>query len=246
MPTVLYGQIGSTGSIPIAVSTKTGSNIGNALGFGVISDLQLTLQNPLISPVLASPAVPEPEPLNPIIYQRVGEYQNATFVSSDRQLSIQQKINNAKYVSSDYADIYTPNGFGYNDIELINIPNSLAQFNLRFTDSVARSVSSCRVYISDAISTGTFTSNFNMQWYECIHVSDSVSVAGSGLISWTPVTAGSTGCIILRSSPGIYGTNPTGSSSSSARHDWYFCASFTPAKTFYQSAMNISCMIEYV
>ena len=245
MPIILYGQAGSTNKIQIGAATKSGSNIGNALGFGIINELELNLQDPLIAPLLASAPVAV-EILNPIAYQRLDEYQNATFISSDRYLSVQQLINNVRYVSPGFADAYDGNGNGWNDIDVNNIPNSLAQFNLRFTDSVSRSVSSCRVYISDSLSTGTSTSNFNIRWYECIHVSSSVYVAGSGLNDWSYIPASSTGCIILRTSPGISGFNPTGSSSSSAQHDWYFCASFIPAKTFYSSAMNISCMVEYV
>lgn len=179
-------------------------------------------------------------------YQIIGNYQEATFISTADSVSVLDQINDVRYKTSSTADAVSPTIGPYKDIEVIYIPNRAATLNLRVSDFTPIRVSSCRMYFHEGSSTGTANSFYNTQWYECIHTSTDETLPGSGASTWSSMPASSTGSIVLRSSPGPTGSNPTGSTAFATRHDWYLCLSVTPAKSFPQSSINISCMIDYV
>ncbi len=218
----LYGQFGSSKNQQVGISSKYGSSFKTALGLGVVDGA------------------------NSIRYQKVGEYQDATFISPGDSVVVYEQVNNSKYKTSSTADILSPELGTYKDIFVRYIPNRAATLNLRVTDLSPIRISSCRMYLHEGSSTGTANSFYNTQWYECVHTSADETVPGSGASTWSSMPASSTGSIVLRTSPGPTGSNPTGSTSYSTRHDWYVCLSITPAKTFPQANINISCMIDYV
>jgi hypothetical protein len=223
MPIIgLYGQFGSAKNVLIGSSSKYFSSFSTALGFGAV------------------------DAKNSIIFQKVGEYQGKTFISPGDKTATAEEINNSVYETSSTADVISPELGSYKDIDVNYIPNRAAPLNLRVSDLSSIRVSSCRMYINDGSSTGTSTSFYDFKWYECVHTSTDETAPGSGAASWSSMPAGSTGSIVLRTSPGVSGSNPTGSLSYSTRHDWYICLSLTPAKTFQQSTMNLSCIIDYV
>jgi hypothetical protein len=223
MPTFgLYGQFGSAKNQLVGTPSKYGSSFKTALGLGVINSI------------------------NSIGFQKVGEYQNVTFISPADSVSVNDQINNTLYKTSSTADVVSPELGTYKDIFVRYIPNRAATLNLRVTDLSPMRISSCRMYINDASSTGTSTSFYDFKWYECVHTSTDETLPGSGASSWSSMPASSTGSIVLRTSPGPTGSNPVGSAAFAVRHDWYICISTTPAKTFQQANMTISCIIDYV
>jgi hypothetical protein len=223
MPTFfLSGQFGSNKTQQIGTSIKYGSSFKTALGMGVITTE------------------------NSIKYQIIGDYQDSTFITPGESLTVYDTINNTKYKTSSTADVISPTLDPYKDISVRYIPNRAATLNLRVTDLSPIRVSSCRMYLHEGSSTGTANSFYNTQWYECVHTSTDETLPGSGASNWSSMPAGSTGSIVLRTSPGPTGSNPVGSTAYATRHDWYLCLSITPAKSFPQATINISCMIDYV
>jgi hypothetical protein len=223
MPIIgLYGQFGSAKNLLIGSTSKYSSSFKTALGFGVIDSK------------------------GSINFQKIGQYQGSTFTSPGDSLSVYEEINNSVYKTSSTAEVISPELGSYKDIDVNYIPNRAATLNLRVSDLSPIRVSSCRMYINDGSSTGTSTSFYDFEWYECVHTSTDETAPGSGAASWSSMPAGSTGSIVLRTSPGPTGSNPVGSLAYSLRHDWYICLSLTPAKTFQQSTMNLSCIIDYV
>jgi hypothetical protein len=223
MPTfALFGQFGSNKVQQIGIGGRYGSSFKSSLGMGIIAgDGRLA-------------------------YQIIGNYQEATFISPADSISIKDQINDVRYKTSSTADVVSPTIGPYKDIAVRYIPNRAATLNLRVSDLTPIRVSSCRMYFHEGASTGTANSFYNTQWYECIHTSTDETLPGSGASTWSSMPAGSTGSIVLRTSPGPTGSNPTGSAAYATRHDWYLCLSVTPAKSFPQSSINISCMIDYV
>jgi hypothetical protein len=228
MPTfALFGQFGNNKVQQIGFADKFGSSFKSALGMGVIKGD------------------------GSIGYQIIGNYQEATFISPADYVSVQDQINNVRYKTSSTADVISPTIGSYKDIEVIYIPNRAATLNLRFSDLTPIRVSSCRMYLHEGgsgILYSFFNPNpfYNTQWYECVHTSTDETLPGSGASTWSLIPAGATGSIVLRTSPGPTGSNPVGSAAYATRHDWYLCLSVTPAKSFPQSSINISCMIDYV
>lgn len=223
MPTFfLSGQFGSNKTQQIGSSIKYGSSFKTALGMGVLGGSSA------------------------LRYQIIGDYQDATFISPGDVVTAYDQTNNSKYKTSSTADIVSPILGTYNDISVIYIPNRAATLNLRVTDLSPIRVSSCRMYLHEGSSTGTANSFYNTQWYECVHTSTDQTLPGSGAPNWSSMPAGSTGSIVLRTSPGPTGSNPVGSTAYETRHDWYLCLSITPVKSFPQATINISCMIDYV
>lgn len=217
----LFGQYGAKTATQIGLSDKFGSSFRTALGIGAVSNGSL-------------------------IYQKVGEYQGSTFISGGDRIAIGAEINNSVYRSSTTADIISPDLGNYKDIDVNYIPNRAATLNLRVSDLFPIRVSSCRVYLHEGSATGTSNSFYDTQWYECVHISTNEAAPGSGAASWSLIPASSTGSIVLRTSPGPTGFNPVPSLAYNTRHDWFFCLSLTPAKSFPQATINISCMIDYV
>jgi len=223
MPTfALFGQFGNNKVQQIGNEFISKSSFRSALGMGIINGD------------------------GSIGYQIIGNYQEATFISTADSVSVLDKINDVRYKTSSTADAVSPNIGPYKDIEVRYIPNRAATLNLRISDLTPIRVSSCRMYFHEGSSTGAANSFYNTQWYECIHTSTDETLPGSGASTWSSMPASSTGSIVLRSSPGPTGSNPTGSTAFATRHDWYLCLSVTPAKSFPQSSINISCMIDYV
>lgn len=217
----LFGQYGAKTPTQIGIPGKFGASFKTSLGMSAVSN-------------------------GSIVYQKIGEYQGSTFISPADSIAIEDEINNSVYRSSTAADIISPDLGYYKDIDVNYIPNRAATLNLRVSDLSPIRVSSCRVYLHEGSSTGVSNSFYDVQWYECIHISTNEGAPGSGAASWSLIPASSTGSIVLRTSPGPTGFNPVPSLAYNTRHDWFFCLSLTPAKTFTQSTINISCMIDYV
>ena len=223
MPTfALFGQFGDNKVQQIGNAFISKSSFRSALGMGIINGD------------------------GSIGYQIIGNYQEATFISTADSVSFLDQINDVRYKTSSTADAVSPTIGPYKDIDVRYIPNRAATLNLRVSDLTPIRVSSCRMYFHEGSSTGTANSFYNTQWYECVHTSTDETLPGSGASTWSSMPASSTGSIVLRSSPGPTGSNPVGSAAYATRHDWYLCLSVTPAKSFPQSSINISCMIDYV
>ena len=218
----LIGQFGSSKTQQIGSFVKYSSSFKTALGMGIIGRD------------------------GSLIYQIIGTYQDVTFISPGDSITVYDQLNNSRYLNSSEAEVISPVLGTYKEISVGFIPNRAAPLNLRVTDLSPIRISSCRMYLHEGSSTGTANSFYNTQWYECIHTSTDETAPGSGASTWSSMPAGSTGSIVLRSSPGPTGSNPTGSLAYATRHDWYVCLSVTPAKSFTQANINISCMIDYV
>ncbi len=217
----LFGQYGTQTATQIGSQSKFGASFKTSLGMGAVSN-------------------------GSIVYQKIGQYQGYTFISPADTIAFKNEINNSVYRSSTTADITSPDLGYYKDIDVNYIPNRAATLNLRVSDLSPIRVSSCRVYLHEGSATGTSNSFYDTQWYECVHISTDETAAGSGAASWSLIPASSTGSIVLRTSPGPTGFNPVPSLAYNTRHDWFFCLSLTPAKSFPQATINISCMIDYV
>jgi hypothetical protein len=187
--------------------------------------------------------------VNILSYQKIGDYQTATFSSPTKgNISVGARFNNIKYLTSSTAEISAlavGTGTGPT-LSLINIPNYCASLNVRTTSSISIKVNKCNVYFHNGSTSGVSPTQFDIKYYECFNVSTGTGVSGSGLTSWGTIAASSTSFVPLRANPGVSGTNASGSVTAGTQHDWYFCFSATPVRTYSAVSFNVSCMIEYV
>lgn len=181
--------------------------------------------------------------------QKIGEYQDISFVTQNKTISVVAVINNVQYLTSSTAIVsgapHAENAPGAT-LNVRNIPNNAATLNLCFNKVPAATVSSCKMYFHTAQTSGVSPVNFDIKYYECFHVSTDPAVTGSGLTTWGSIAASSTSFIPLRANPGLSGVNPSGSVTAGTQHDWYICFSATPINPYPKASFNISCMIEYV
>ena len=181
--------------------------------------------------------------------QKIGEYQDISFVTENKTISVVTSINNVQYLTSSTAIV---SGAPHIDtvpgatLNVRNIPNNAATLNICFNKVPAATVSSCKMYFHTGQSSGVSPENFDIKYYECFHVSTDPSVTGSGLTTWGSIAASSTSFIPLRANPGLSGVNPSGTVTAGTQHDWYICFSATPVNPYPRASFNISCMIEYV
>jgi len=170
----------------------------------------------------------------------VGEYQDNTYVTDGNGSLQGPQCNNVKWIHASSGQLS-----GGVDLGLQYIPNAKATMNVRFTNDTAVQVQSAELRIYDRTSINSPASGVTTKAYECIHVSPSTAVAGSGLTTWT--TPGGSGTTLsLAQSPGIsglYAGNGSASVREDTRHDWYVCLSASPdsigSKTNY--GMYFSC-----
>jgi hypothetical protein len=173
----------------------------------------------------------------------VGAYQDNTYVTDGNGSVEGPQANNVKWTASNSGEIA-----GSVQLNVQYIPNAKATMNVRFTNDTAVQVQNAELRIYDRSDITAGASGVTTYGYECIHVSSSTVVAGSGLTTWTNLVGDDTP-LSLAQSPGIsglYAGNGSTSTRDDTRHDWYVCLSAHPDSIGSKTSYGMVCLLEYL
>lgn len=138
---------------------------------------------------------------------------------------------------------------GSNNLALQYIPNAKATVNVRFTHGSAVQVQNAELRIYDRVAPpNAGASGVTTKSYECLHVSPSDAILGSGVTTWT-TPAGSGVTMGLAQSPGesgLYAGNGSVSTRPDTRHDWYVCLSASPDSIGSKTDFGMYVSLEYL
>jgi hypothetical protein len=159
----------------------------------------------------------------------VGGFNGRTFVTDPSGTIHGFEANNNKRISSSGL-IYGQIGSGIN---LLQLPNTLATLNLRFSHTSSVSTQSAAFYVYDGtLSDGVPNKNNDPSgltaWCAEVRKTDNKQDVSNGLgdSTWQDIH-GSTSLSLI-SSPGTSGLRPDGSFTVDTRHDWYIAMSVSP------------------
>lgn len=175
---------------------------------------------------------------------RIGEYQDRTFVVNSAGTSSAAEIDNVKYVASS-SGLISRGGVEESSINLQRIPNYKSTLNIRFTHDTEVSTQNAVIYAYDRTNINNGPSGLTCQIASIIHPSVSTGVLGSGSSSWVDSQGFST-ALTCHASPGVSGLSPSGSSTSSTQHDWYFALSASPSSIGSKTDFGLYFSVEYL
>lgn len=174
----------------------------------------------------------------------VGSYQDNTYVTDGNGAVAGPQSNNVKWTHSASGELS-----GATNLNVLDIPNTQATLNVRFTNATPVQVQNIELRIYDRSSINNGASGVTTKTYETLHPSTSqTGLLGSGNSTWT-TPAGSGTVQPLAQSPGISGISAQAGSSSvtpSIQHDWYVCMSARPDSIGSKTEFGMYVSLEYL